>query len=253
MNKSTGKLLSWCTLPILGLVITACYLLGATWLLFDRVEQLKSMPLNEIGDFLAGIFGALAFFWLVIGYFMQNSELKLNRNALERQIVEFEKTVSSQMEYHKLIKEKEENEYIEKSFRAKPILEISCLSLVRCLDARREIFTNKDANYDEVRFTLSNFGGDIFNIKVEVSFEDEKISHTYPNLPKNEKIPINIQNNHFPEQTVFAIYFDNNMGVMEENKYFVDINVSDFDPPEEVQLGEGHYETSIPLKQCRLI
>ncbi len=41
-----------------------------------------SMPLNEVGDFLAGSFSPLAFAWLAYGYWMQNRELK-------NQIIEF--------------------------------------------------------------------------------------------------------------------------------------------------------------------
>lgn len=117
MNKLIDRLLSWCTLPILGLVITACYLLGTTWLLFDRLEPLKTMPLNEIGDFLAGVFGALAFFWLVIGYFMQNRELSLNREeliisrkSLVKQAEELNNSVKEQREIVRLTKMEMKNE-----------------------------------------------------------------------------------------------------------------------------------------------
>ncbi|WP_394183391.1 hypothetical protein [Marinomonas posidonica] len=44
------------------------------------------MRLNEIGDYLAGAFSPLAFLWLIIGYLMQNRELK-------NQIEEFKKTI----------------------------------------------------------------------------------------------------------------------------------------------------------------
>jgi hypothetical protein len=31
--------------------------------------DLKQLSLNELGDFLAGAFGPLALFWLVLGFF----------------------------------------------------------------------------------------------------------------------------------------------------------------------------------------
>lgn len=40
------------------------------------------MKLNEFGDFLAGAFAPLAFFWFVIGYFQQGKELQLQREEL---------------------------------------------------------------------------------------------------------------------------------------------------------------------------
>ena len=56
------------------------------------------MPLNEIGDFLAGFFSPVAFLWLVVGYFQQGEELKLNTRALELQVNELKKSVEQQKE-----------------------------------------------------------------------------------------------------------------------------------------------------------
>lgn len=54
------------------------------------------MPLNELGDFLAGAFGPVAFLWLVIGYFQQQKELRLNTEALTLQHEELKKSVEQQ-------------------------------------------------------------------------------------------------------------------------------------------------------------
>jgi hypothetical protein len=51
------------------------------------------MKANELGDFLAGTFAALAFFWLVIGYFQQGKELRLNSDALRLQAEEMKNAV----------------------------------------------------------------------------------------------------------------------------------------------------------------
>lgn len=48
----------------------------------DAWELLKVGNLNELGDFLAGLFTPLAFFWLVYGYFLQSKELRLQRKEL---------------------------------------------------------------------------------------------------------------------------------------------------------------------------
>jgi hypothetical protein len=40
---------------------------------------------NELGDFAAGYLAPLAFLWLVIGYFQQGEELRLQRHELELQ------------------------------------------------------------------------------------------------------------------------------------------------------------------------
>lgn len=49
-----------------------------------------ALPLNNLGDWLAGLGGGLAFVWLVLGYFQQADELKLQRKQLEFQREELE-------------------------------------------------------------------------------------------------------------------------------------------------------------------
>jgi hypothetical protein len=71
---------------------TGIYFLVLAGLLFGRYDQLWTKDINELGDFLAGAFGPVAFLWLVIGYLMQHSELKLNRISIEKQAQELEFT-----------------------------------------------------------------------------------------------------------------------------------------------------------------
>ena len=42
----------------------------------------KALTLNEIGDFLAGVFGPLSIIWLVLGFFQQGKELRLQVREL---------------------------------------------------------------------------------------------------------------------------------------------------------------------------
>lgn len=60
----------------MGGAVTLVYLVGITALTWGRIGTLGSMPLNEVGDFLAGAFGPVAFAWLVLGFLMQSEELK---------------------------------------------------------------------------------------------------------------------------------------------------------------------------------
>lgn len=48
----------------------------------DAWEFLRAGHLNEVGDFLAGVFTPLAFGWLVYGYLLQSKELRLQREEL---------------------------------------------------------------------------------------------------------------------------------------------------------------------------
>lgn len=64
-------------MTILSLVgIFAFYIVG----LFERPASF-----NELGDFLAGVFAPIAFFWLIMGYVQQGKQLDQNTKALEQQ------------------------------------------------------------------------------------------------------------------------------------------------------------------------
>ena len=80
----------------IGVVITILYLLLLLIFLHSRINTMAEMRLNEIGDFLAGIFGPVAFLWLVLGYFQQGIELKQNTKALELQAEELKHSVEQQ-------------------------------------------------------------------------------------------------------------------------------------------------------------
>ena len=61
---------------LLGLV----YLIGVVGLI-----EFVSLPTGDIGSFLEGAFAPLAFLWLVIGHFMQQSEISGNTRAIQLQ------------------------------------------------------------------------------------------------------------------------------------------------------------------------
>ena len=48
----------------------------------------KPMPLNEVGDFLAGVFSPIAFLYLYLGYVQQGEELKLQAEELSNLVKE---------------------------------------------------------------------------------------------------------------------------------------------------------------------
>lgn len=64
---------------------------------FDNLPELAVIPLNEFGDFLAGVFGPLMMFWLILGFIQQQSELRQTTKALELQA----KELSNSVEQHK--------------------------------------------------------------------------------------------------------------------------------------------------------
>lgn len=84
------------SLIFIGAELTALYLIGLLIICLLYIDHKKVLTLNEIGDFLAGAFAPLAFFWMVITILMQGKELKLQREELELQRMELAKT-SEQM------------------------------------------------------------------------------------------------------------------------------------------------------------
>ncbi|MDD2054969.1 hypothetical protein NPS46_20685 [Pseudomonas putida] len=83
-------------LALIGIVFTLLYGVFSWWLIGDRVQTLHSMPLNEVGDFLAGAFGPVAILWLVLGFFQQGIELRQGTAALNFQGEELKNAVEQQ-------------------------------------------------------------------------------------------------------------------------------------------------------------
>lgn len=90
--------INWITsipkLVIFGIVFTFFYFGYLIHIYGNQLTTLKTMPLNEVGDFLAGVFGPVGFLWLVFGYFMQASEISATRRSIARQ--EKEREIAAQ-------------------------------------------------------------------------------------------------------------------------------------------------------------
>jgi hypothetical protein len=83
----------WRTL--LGLTITLAYLAGAAFYT-NCGASLVPLPPNQLADFLAGVFAPLAFLWLVLGFFQQGEDLRVNGQALWLQGEELRNSVEQQ-------------------------------------------------------------------------------------------------------------------------------------------------------------
>ncbi|MFM9487865.1 hypothetical protein [Pseudomonas monachiensis] len=76
--------------------LTALYIGGAITIMGARFDDLITLKLNEIGDLAAGVFGPVAFLWLILGYLQQGRELKLSSDALQLQAAELKNSVEQQ-------------------------------------------------------------------------------------------------------------------------------------------------------------
>ncbi|MCH5548249.1 hypothetical protein L6227_02920 [Pseudomonas syringae pv. syringae] len=83
-------------LALIGFCFTLLYVAFSWWLIGDRIQTLQSMPLNEVGGFLAGAFGPVAILWLVLGFFQQGIELRQGTAALNFQGAELKNAVEQQ-------------------------------------------------------------------------------------------------------------------------------------------------------------
>lgn len=79
---------------LLGIVISVAWLTFMGLLLYSKWPSTSSLPLNEWGDFFAGMMAPLAFLWLVLGYIQQGEELRLNTDALIAQQTELKRQVA---------------------------------------------------------------------------------------------------------------------------------------------------------------
>lgn len=105
------------------------------WLIFIYFKihnGILPTNLNEFGDFIAGAFAPLAFFWLVRGFYQQGKGLEQNSKALKLQADEIKKTTDAldlqvkemraSVEQQSRLAEFYENELKQKQFAAKPFL-----------------------------------------------------------------------------------------------------------------------------------
>ena len=81
---------------VIGLVLTALYLIMVLGFAAFAQSGILAMKPNEWGDFLAGIFGPLALLWVVLGFLQQGAELRYSRDALLLQARELRASVEAQ-------------------------------------------------------------------------------------------------------------------------------------------------------------
>lgn len=92
---------------LFGICLTAVWILAGLVYLTGVVgwPSFVQLPTGEIGSFLEGAFAPLAFLWLVIGHFMQQSEISANTDAirLQEQSAKRQELHSQRNSYFKLL------------------------------------------------------------------------------------------------------------------------------------------------------
>lgn len=166
------KSLNW------GIGITVIWLvvIVAFWI-FGSLGSPKS--LNELGDFLAGIFAPVAFFWLILGYVQQGKQLEQNTKALEQQeralqlqIDEMRESVKQQSELVNIQRQQFEDQQriLEPRFIISDIEVLNVLG--QDFDRNSEnnhLLTLNQNVLVTITFNLINFGEEIFDLKIKES------------------------------------------------------------------------------------
>ncbi|VVT07706.1 hypothetical protein [Hoeflea sp. EC-HK425] len=81
-----------------GVLTTLVYIGIFCWLFGAQISEIRTLEPNELGDFFAGVFGPVALFWVVLGFFQQGVELRHSVETLKLQAEELKNSVEQQRE-----------------------------------------------------------------------------------------------------------------------------------------------------------
>ena len=122
---------------------------------------------NEVGDFLAGVFGPLAFLWLVFGYYQQGEELKHSVEALKLQAEELRNSVEQQKELVEVSREAIQLETSEKERQEKR-------RKVEITPKLTVVYQPLSLNSHEV--LIRNSGGECLDLEVTLHCNEEYVT-----------------------------------------------------------------------------
>jgi len=185
----------------IGLVFSAIYLYGIYYFAGSRLDTLKAMDLNELGDFLAGVFGPVSILWLILGFFQQGLELRQNNEALNLQAAELKNSVDQQKEMVAVTREQVAAE-LEK-IRIEREIRVASLEPVF---AFKEIYGYENNGKYFFQGRVTNAGNKITELTVSVDNENYMIAQSdYPSLLHGGTFDLGITTPLFEEFSEFAI------------------------------------------------
>lgn len=142
------------------------------------------MSLNELGDFLAGVFAPIAFLFLYLGYKqnseslkIQSEELRASTEALTLQVSEMKESVEQQ----KILSQLQKVELEEKHISVTPVFSISCALEV----TPRTTITGEIYKTHALKFTIENpSDNDARNLEISIEHSYER---KFEIIPKSSK------------------------------------------------------------------
>ncbi|MBV7571834.1 hypothetical protein KW846_03890 [Pseudomonas sp. PDM32] len=165
-------------LASIGLFFSAIYLYGIYYFAGSRLGALQTMELNELGDFLAGVFGPVSILWLILGFFQQGLELRQNNEALNLQAAELKNSVDQQKEMVAVTREQVAAELerirVERERRAASLEPVF---------AFKEIYGHENNGMYFFQGRITNAGNKITELTVSVDNERYRVAQSeYPSL-----------------------------------------------------------------------
>jgi hypothetical protein len=150
--------------------MTVIYLVGWMIIAIYRHEELFCLKLNELGDFLAGSFGPLAFAWLVLGYLQQGRELKLSSEALQLQAQELKASVEQQGSMVAVSRQQLEED-IRRWAQTRADLEFAARPKLHLVPLDRVYPPGAGMHF--MQFRLSNTGREVDQVKINARRADD--------------------------------------------------------------------------------
>jgi hypothetical protein len=151
------------TLVGIGLSLTAIWVVGLGLFVLLRLDKFAVLEPNAVGDFLAGAFAPLAFLWLVLGFFQQGHELRLQvqelKNSVEhqRQLVEVSREeLSLAAEQLGAERERYERERVDAEEALRPRLHVESAT------------RHSTDSGEKVLINIRNLGQPCFDVQVEL-------------------------------------------------------------------------------------
>lgn len=218
-------------LTILGVIVTIAYSISIAILMGDRVNQLRTIPLNELGDFLAGVFGPLAIFWLILGFLQQGKELQQSTQALELQAKELNNSVQQQKHLVEVSRLQMEAEVDSLKYERQKQLDVAKPRIV--FGGIGGITSHGRTNfYSEAK----NFGGHIINVTLKADTNIELSPSVIALWETNKEIRFEWRyiNGDSKETANFLIRYTDSLGNRSEENYSIGINSESQSPTIEI-------------------
>jgi hypothetical protein len=206
-------------LSIFGICLTLLYLLGVFSIFSSNWGDFASLRPNEWGDFLAGAFGPLAIFWLVLGFFQQGHELRHSVKALELQADELKNSV----EQHKAmvrITEKQLNLDIEVRDKEKVVAAERDLPFFQLSEIHSTDLPTISIIKTKV-YKMTNFGSHATNVSLSLGRSGSNIDPgSFASFPHNETREIRITTGTYSAESGALVITSSNHKQQERRQEF---------------------------------